>query len=227
MSQAEQLTLGGKAIMSPKTNAKEIAEHIKDLSPEDLDSYRIGVANKIIDQMKRKGRNQDPWEMLRGDDMQERLKVVFPEADVSNINTRADFEDLMRETKRNLIDGSQTDPRRLVSDSFAAQAGQPGILARVVEGGAAVATSGVSLLPSLVRQGSLSFKNAGKLEAVRNQEALAKELEPILLMTDPKQAKQALDKILAKVDTFDKVKKTSKEVGRSAGAGAMTGILAQ
>ena len=227
MSQAEQLTLGGKAIMSPKTNAKEIAEHIKDLSPEDLDSYRIGVANKIIDQMKRKGRNQDPWEMLRGDDMQERLKVVFPEADVSNINTRADFEDLMRETKRNLIDGSQTDPRRLVSDSFAAQAGQPGILARVAEGGAAIATSGVSLLPSLVRQGSLSFKNAGKLEAVRNQEALAKELQPILLETDPKKAKAALDKILAKVDTFDKVKKTSKEVGRSVGAGAMTGILAQ
>lgn len=227
MSQAEQLTLGGKAIMSPKTNAKEIAEHIKDLSPEDLGSYRIGVANKIIDQMKRKGRNQDPWEMLRGDDMQERLKVVFPEADVSNINTRADFEDLMRETKRNLIDGSQTDPRRLVSDSFAAQAGQPGILARVAEGGAAIATSGVSLLPSLVRQGSLSFKNAGKLEAVRNQEALAKELQPILLETDPKKAKAALDKILAKVDTFDKVKKTSKEVGRSAGAGAVTGILAQ
>jgi hypothetical protein len=227
MSQAEQLTLGGKAIMSPKTNAKEIAEHIKDLSPEDLDSYRIGVANKIIDQMKRKGRNQDPWEMLRGDDMQERLKVVFPEADVSNINTRADFEDLMRETKRNLIDGSQTDPRRLVSDSFAAQAGQPGILARATEAGAAFMTSGVSLLPSLVRQGSLSFKNAGKLEAVRNQEALAKELQPILLETDPKKAKAALDKILAKVDTFDKVKKTSKEVGRSAGAGAMTGILAQ
>jgi hypothetical protein len=227
MSQAEQLTLGGKAIMSPKTNAKEIAEHIKDLSPEDLDSYRIGVANKIIDQMKRKGRNQDPWEMLRGDDMQERLKVVFPEADVSNINTRADFEDLMRETKRNLIDGSQTDPRRLVSDSFAAQAGQPGILARVTEGGAAMYTGGVSLLPALVRQGALSFKNASKLEAVRNQEALAKELEPILLETDPKKAKQALDKILDKVDTFDKVKKTSKEVGRSVGAGAMTGILAQ
>jgi hypothetical protein len=227
MSQAEQLTLGGKAIMSPKTNAKEIAEHIKDLSPEDLDSYRIGVANKIIDQMKRKGRNQDPWEMLRGDDMQERLKVVFPEADVSNINTRADFEDLMRETKRNLIDGSQTDPRRLVSDSFASQAGQPGILARVTEGGAAMYTGGVSLLPALVRQGALSFKNAGKLEAVRNQEALAKELQPILLETDPKKAKQALDKILAKVDTFDKVKKTSKEVGRSVGAGAMTGILAQ
>lgn len=227
MSQAEQLTLGGKAIMSPKTNAKEIAEHVKDLSPEDLASYRIGAANKVIDSMKRKGRNQDPWEMLRGDDMQERLKAIFPEADVSNINTRADFEDLMRETKRNLIDGSQTDPRRVVNESFAAQSSQPGILARVAETGTALYTSGASLLPSFVRQGSLSFKNASKLEAVRNQEALAKELQPILLETDPKKAKQALDKILDKVDTFDKVKKTSKEVGRSVGAGAMTGILAQ
>jgi hypothetical protein len=227
MSQAEQLTLGGKAIMSPKTNAKEIAEHIKDLSPEDLDSYRIGVANKIIDQMKRKGRNQDPWEMLRGDDMQERLKVVFPEADVSNINTRADFEDLMRETKRNLIDGSQTDPRRLVSDSFSAQAGQPGILSTVAEGGTAMATGGVSLIPTLMQKIGLSAKNAGKLEAVRNQEALAKELQPILLETDPKKAKAALDSILAKVDTFDKVKATSKNVGRSAGAATATGILAQ
>lgn len=227
MSQAEQLTLGGKAIMSPKTNAKEIAEHVKDLSPEDLASYRIGAANKVIDSMKRKGRNQDPWEMLRGDDMQERLKAIFPEADVSNINTRADFEDLMRETKRNLIDGSQTDPRRLVSDSFAAQSSQPGILARAVETGAAVQTGGVSLLPALVRQGALSFKNAGKLEAVRNQEALAKELQPILLETDPKKAKQALDKILAKVDTFDKVKSTSKNVGQSVGAATATGILAQ
>jgi len=227
MSQAEQLTLGGKAIMSPKTNAKEIAEHIKDLSPEDLDSYRIGVANKIIDQMKRKGRNQDPWEMLRGDDMQERLKVVFPEADVSNINTRADFEDLMRETKRNLIDGSQTDPRRLVSDSFAAQADQPGVLARVTEGGAAMYTGGVSLLPALVRQGALSFKNASKLSAVRNQEALAKELQPILLETDPKKAKAALDRILDKADTFNKVRATSKNVGQSVGAATATGILAQ
>lgn len=227
MSQAEQLTLGGKAIMSPKTNAKEIAEHVKDLSPEDLASYRIGAANKIIDGMKRKGRNQDPWEMLRGDDMQERLKAIFPEADVSNINTRADFEDLMRETKRNLIDGSQTDPRRLVSDSFAAQSSQPGILARVADTGTALATSGVSLLPALVRNGALSFKNAGKLEAVRNQEALAKELQPILLETDPKKAKAALDRILAKVDTFDKVKATSKNVGQSVGAATATGILAQ
>ena len=227
MSQAEQLTLGGKAILSPKTNAKEIAEHVKDLSPEDLASYRIGAANKVIDSMKRKGRNQDPWEMLRGDDMQERLKAIFPEADVSNINTRAEFEDLMRETKRNLIDGSQTDPRRLVSESFSAQSSQPGILARVAETGAAVATSGVSLLPTLVRNGSLSFKNAGKLEAVRNQEALAKELQPILLETDPKKAKAALDRILAKVDTFDKVKATSKNVGQSVGAATATGILAQ
>ena len=227
MSQAEQLTLGGKAILSPKTNAKEIAEHVKDLSPEDLASYRIGAANKVIDGMKRKGRNQDPWEMLRGDDMQERLKAIFPEADVSNINTRADFEDLMRETKRNLIDGSQTDPRRLVSDSFSAQASQPGILASTVEAGAAVATGGVSLLPAFVRQGALSFKNAGKLEAVRNQEALAKELQPILLETDPKKAKAALDRILAKVDTFDKVKSTSKNVGQSVGAATATGILAQ
>jgi hypothetical protein len=227
MSQAEQLTLGGKAIMSPKTNAKEIAEHVKDLSPEDLASYRIGAANKIIDSMKRKGRNQDPWEMVRGDDMQERLKAIFPEADVSNVNTRADFEDLMRETKRNLIDGSQTDPRRLVSDSFAAQSSQPGILARVADTGTAFATSGVSLLPALVRNGALSFKNAGKLEAVRNQEALAKELQPILLETDPKKAKAALDRILAKVDTFDKVKATSKNVGQSVGAATATGILAQ
>lgn len=227
MSQAEQLTLGGKAIMSPKTNAKEIAEHVKDLSPEDLASYRIGAANKIIDSMKRKGRNQDPWEMLRGDDMQERLKAIFPEADVSNINTRADFEDLMRETKRNLIDGSQTDPRRLVSDSFAAQSSQPGILARVAETGTALYTSGASLLPAFVRNGALSFKNASKLEAVRNQEALAKELQPILLETDPKKAKAALDRILAKVDTFDKVKATSKNVGQSVGAATATGILAQ
>ena len=227
MSQAEQLTLGGKAILSPKTNAKEIAEHVNDLSPEDLASYRIGAANKVIDSMKRKGRNQDPWEMLRGDDMQERLKAIFPEADVSNINTRADFEDLMRETKRNLIDGSQTDPRRLVSESFSAQAGQPGILATAVEGGTAMATGGVSLIPTLMQKIGLSAKNAGKLEAVRNQEALAKELQPILLETDPKKAKAALDRILAKVDTFDKVKSTSKNVGQSVGAATATGILAQ
>lgn len=230
MSQAEQLTLGGKAIFSPKTNAKEIAEHVKDLSPEDLASYRLGAANKIIDQMKRKGRNQDPWEMLRGDDMQERLTAIFPEVDVSKINTRADFEDLMRETKRTLIDGSQTDPRRLVSENFAAQANQPGILAAGVEAGAAVATSGVSLLPTLVRQGLLSFKNANRLQAVRNQEALAKELQPILLEMDPKKAKEALDGILAKVDTFDKVKKKTKVVGGAAGAAtasATTGVLTE
>jgi arginine decarboxylase-like protein len=100
-------------------------------------------------------------------------------------------------------------------------------LARTAEVGAAVATNGVSLLPQLIRTGRLKASDAAKLETVKNQEALAKDLAPILMETDPKKAREALNDILDRVDTYNRKSQQTRRTGASVGAAVGTGILAE
>jgi hypothetical protein len=230
LSNAEQIGFGAKALFSTKANAKQISEAVADLTPDQLRNYQIGAANALIDRMKGVKDNGDVFQMLRSPDMRERLAAIFPDkADqLADLTRKTELEGLMRQTKTELLGGSPTGPRAVADEAFNAQAnGRLGVLNTAVEGGAALATGGISMLPALVRGGLLSFKNASKLEAVKNQQALAQDLAPILLETDPKKAKAALDGILSKVDTYDKAATKARRVGGSAGAATATGILTQ
>lgn len=226
---AEALDVGSKVITAANTNAKQIKSALDSLkTPEELEAFRIGAANKLIDVVKRNKRAANPWENVVTDDMQERLRVIFPEIAVDKINTLAQFEDTMRATRQDLIGGSATQGRQVLNRNLEAQTeAAPGILARTAEVGAAVATSGVSLLPQLIRTGRLKASDAAKLETVRNQEALAKDLAPILMETDPKKARKALDGILDRVDTYNRKSQKARRTGASVGAAVGTGILAQ
>lgn len=201
---AQQLEFGGKAIFSTKVNAKQISEAVAGLSPEALDQYRIGAANAIIDKLKKPDPGVDTWKMLRSPDMQERLRAIFPGVNVDNVNSLEAMESLMRRTRNELLSGSPTAPRAAADAAFGARAGNGGVLTTAAEAGAAMATGGVSLLPRLVQSGLLGFKNANKLQAVADQEALGRDLAPILLETDPAKAKKMLQGILDKVDTYNK-----------------------
>jgi hypothetical protein len=230
LSNAEQIEFGAKALFSTRANPKQIAEAVADLTPDQLRNYQIGAANALIDRMKKVKDNGDVFQVLRSPDMRERLAAIFPDkADqLADITRKTELEGLLRQTKTELLGGSASTPRLVADEAFNAQAnGRLGVLNTAVESAAALATGGVSMLPALVRGGLLSFKNASKLEAVKNQQALAADLAPILLETDPKKAKAALDGILAKVDTYDKSVTKARRVGGSAGAATATGILAQ
>jgi hypothetical protein len=230
LSNAEQIGFGAKALFSTKANAKQISEAVADLTPDQLRNYQIGAANALIDRMKGIKDNGDVFQLLRSPNMRERLAAIFPDkaGQLADLTRKTELEGLMRQTKTELLGGSPTGPRAVADEAFNAQANSRlGVLNTAVEGTAAVATGGISMLPALVRGGVLSFKNASKLEAVKNQQALAQDLAPILLETDPKKAKAALDGILAKVDTYDKAATKARRVGGSAGAATATGILTQ
>ncbi len=201
---AQQLEFGGKAVFSTKVNAKQINEAVAGLSPEGLQQYRIGAANAIIDKLKKPDPGVDTWKMLRSPDMQERLRAIFPDVNVDNINSLEAMESLMRRTRNELLSGSPTALRAAADAAFGARAGNGGVLTTAAEAGAAMATGGVSLLPRLVQSGLLGFKNANKLQAVADQEALGRDLAPILMETDPAKAKKMLQGIIDKVDTYNK-----------------------
>lgn len=224
---AQQLEFGGKAIFSTKVNAKQISEAVAGLSPEALDQYRIGAANAIIDKLKKPDPGVDTWKMLRSPDMQERLRAIFPGVNVDNVNSLEAMESLMRRTRNELLSGSPTAPRAAADAAFGARAGNGGVLSTAAEAGAAVATDGVSLLPKLVQAGLLGFKNANKLQAVADQEALGRDLAPILMETDPAKAKKMLQGILDKVDTYNKNSGRLRTATGTAGAVATRPILAE
>ena len=224
---AQQLEFGGKAVFSTKVNAKQISEAVAGLSPEALDQYRIGAANAIIDKLKKPDPGVDTWKMLRSPDMQERLRAIFPGVNVDNVNSLEAMESLMRRTRNELLSGSPTAPRAAADAAFGARAGNGGVLSTAAEAGAAVATGGVSLLPKLVQAGLLGFKNANKLQSVADQEALGRDLAPILLETDPAKAKKMLQGILDKVDTYNKNSGRLRTATGTAGAVATRPILAE
>lgn len=225
---AEALEMGGKAITNGKANAAQLSEIVGGMDPDQLANYQIGAANAIIDKVKKAKDNTDAFSVFRSEDMRQRLAAIFPDKaeELANLKSATDLEGIMRRTKESLLGGSATQGRQAAQNAFEAQANQGGILSNAVEAGVAAATSGVSLLPRLVQGGLLGFKNANKLQAIKNQEALAADLAPILLETDPKKAKAALDAILKKADTYDKGVKTTRQVGGSVGTGATMGILA-
>lgn len=224
---AQQLEFGGKAIFSTKVNAKQIGEAVAGLSPEALQQYRIGAANAIIDKLKKPDPGVDTWKMLRSPDMQERLRAIFPGVNVDNVNSLEAMESLMRRTRNELLSGSPTAPRAAADAAFGARAGNGGVLSTAAEAGAAVATGGVSLLPKLVQAGLLGFKNANKLQSVADQEALGRDLAPILLETDPAKAKKMLQGILDKVDTYNKNSGRLRTATGAAGSVATRPILAE
>ena len=225
---AEALEMGGKAITNGKANAAQLSEIVGGMDPDQLANYQIGAANAIIDKIKKAKDNTDAFSVFRTEDMRQRLAAVFPDKaeELANLKSATDLEGVMRRTKEALLGGSATQGRQVAQNAFEAQANQGGILSTAVEAGAAAATSGVSLLPRLVQSGLLGFKNANKLQAIKNQEALAADLAPILLETDPKKAKAAMDAILKKADTYDRGLKTTRQIGGSAATGATMGILA-
>lgn len=228
---AEALTMGGKAITATKATPAQLSEIVSSMDPDQLANYQVGAANAIINKIKKSKDNRDAFSVFRDEDMRQRLAAVFPDKadELANLKSVTDLEGVMRRTKESLLGGSATQGRQVAQEAFAAQANAGGgaLANAAAEAGAAYATGGVSLLPSLVRNGVLSFKNANKLQAVKNQEALGRDLAPILMETDPKKAKQALEGILAKVSKYDSTKATARRVGGSAGAAAATGILTQ
>ena len=229
-ARASALERGGKALTATSVNAKQIGETVGALSTDELAAFQIGAANKIIDTLKKAKDNADPFQFFRSADMRERLGAIFPDkaGELADIKSVVDMEGVMRRTKEALLGGSATQGRQVASRAFEAQAeAAPGILARTAEVGAAVATSGVSLLPQLIRTGRLKASDAAKLETVRNQEALAKDLAPILMETDPKRARKALDDILDRVDTYNRKSQQTRRTGASVGAAVGTGILAE
>lgn len=229
-ARASALERGGKALTATSVNAKQIAESVGKLSADELSAFQIGAANNIIDTLKKAKDNADPFQFFRSSDMRERLAAIFPDKadELADIKSVVDMEGYMRRTKEALLGGSATQGRQVASRAFEAQTeAAPGILARTAEVGAAVATSGVSLLPQLVRNGRLKASDAAKLETVRNQEALAKDLAPILMETNPRKAREALDGILARVDTYNRKSQQTRRTGSSVGAAVGAGVLAE
>lgn len=226
---AEALGMGGKAITNSKANPAQLTEIVSGMDADQLKNYQIGAANAIIDKIKKAKDNTDAFSVFNSEDMRQRLAAVFPDKaeELANLKSITGLEGIMRRTKESLLGGSATQGRQVAQNAFDAQANPGGgLLATAVEAGTAAATSGVSLLPRLVQGGLLGFKNANKLQAIKNQEALAADLAPILLETNPKKAKAAMDAIIAKADKYDAGLKKTRQVGGSVGTGATMGILA-
>lgn len=229
-ARASALERGGKALTATSVNAKQIAETVGALSADELAAFQIGAANNIIDTLKKAKDNADPFQFFRSTDMRERLTAIFPDkaGELADIKSVVDMEGYMRRTREALLGGSATQGRQVASRAFEAQAeAAPGILARTAEVGAAVATNGISMLPQLIRTGRLKASDAAKLETVKNQEALAKDLAPILMETDPKKAREALNDILDRVDKYNRKSQQTRRTGASVGAAVGTGILAE
>ena len=229
-SNASQLDYGGKAITATKVNPKQIAENVNGLNADELRHYQIGAANKIIDKINTVKDNADPWQIFRSPDMRGRLEAIFPDkaSAIQSIQTKADLESLMSQTRTELLGGSQTAARGMADEAFSAAAngnqGQ-GILRTGAELGLAAVTHGGSLVQKLMDKGAVGFKNAQKLEAVQNQQALANDLAPILLMKDPAKAKDALNGILKRVSDYDKYDARMKFVTPMVGAAAAQPIM--
>lgn len=222
---AEALEMGGKAITAGKATPAQIGEIVSGMSPEQLANYQLGAANAIIDRIKKSKDNTDAFSVFRSEDMRQRLAAVFPDkADqLANLKSITDLEGVMRRTKEALLGGSATAGRQAADEAFAARTS---VLGPLAEGGLSVATGGAStVLQSLVRLGTLSGRNAQRLAAVRDQEALASDLAPILLETDPAKARKALDAILGRVDKYNKTRARYRQEGAGLGAATAAGVL--
>lgn len=222
-ARASALERGGKAFTATSVNAKQISEVVSALEPDELAAFQIGAANNIIDTLKKAKDNADPFQVLRSPDMRERFAAVFPDkaGELGDIRSVADMESAMRRTREALLGGSATQGRQVAGQAFdaQAQAGQ-GILAQVAEPGSTITGTVAKAL-------RLTNREAQRLQEVKNRQALADDLAPILLQTDPKKARTALDGILAKVDKYDTTRRNARGVGASAGAAASVGILNQ
>jgi hypothetical protein len=226
---AEALEMGGKAITATKVTPAEIGEVVAGMDDAARANYQIGAANAIIDRIKKAKDNTDAFAVFRSEDMRQRLTAVFPDraTELADLRSVTQLEGLMRRTKEALLGGSATAGRQAADEAFGATASALGPLA---EGGMSLATGGVStVLQSVVRLAGMSGRDARRLANVRDQEALARDLAPILMETDPKKARAALDGILKKVDTYDRTRTTSRRRGGAAGAAAVAsgGVLAE
>jgi len=230
-ARASALKRGASAVDAGSLNPKQVAEMTTKMDADELAAFQIGAANKIIDKIRRPSEHADTFKPFTGEDMKLRLQAIFPDkADaLADLTSQTELETLMRSTREAVIKGSQTQPRQMASRAFdaASEAASPGILARATDVAAAVATSGVSLLPQLVRSGRLKAAEAAKLETVQNQAKLAEDLAPILLENNPAKARKALDDILSNVKNYNQKKQRIVRTGTSVGAAAGTGILAQ
>jgi hypothetical protein len=222
---AEALEMGGKAITNGKATPAQIAEIVGGMDDAARANYQIGAANAIIDRVKKSKDNTDAFSVFRSEDMRQRLAAVFPDkADqLANVNSITQMEGLMRRTKEALLGGSATAGRQVADEAFGAKAS---VLGPLAEGGVSFATGGAStVLQSLVRLGTMSGRNAQRLAAVRDQEALARDLAPVLLETDPAKARKALDRILGRVDDYNKTRTRYRQDGASVGAATAAGVL--
>ena len=224
---AEALEIGGRAISASRATPAQIREIVGGMSPEQLANYQIGAANEIINRVKTAKDNTDAFGFFRSRDMRERLAAIFPDRanELADFNTVADLETAMRRTRESLLGGSATQGRAVADEAFNTNAAG-GVFGPLADGATSVASGGVStLLSNLVRAGRLGFRDANRLADLRNQEALASDLAPILLETDPAKARQMLDGILRNVDNYNRAVTTGRAVGRNVGAGAAVGIL--
>lgn len=219
---ANALERGGKAITNTSVTPAQLTEVSAGMAPDELSAFQIGAANQIINTLKKVKDNADPFQIFRSPDTRERLAAIFPDkaGELADIRSVADMEGYMRSTREALLGGSATQGRQVAGQAFEAQANvQPGILAGVAEGRGVV--------PSILQRFRLGQSAERKLQEVQNQEALSRDLAPILMETDPREARKALNGILARVEDYDKASRRSRRVGRSAGAATATGLLAE
>jgi hypothetical protein len=93
-----------------KTGARELASDVAQMSPEELQQFRTGLASKLVDSLRDSRTNRDVAKQLMDASisMQEKLKIVFGDEPTFNqFMQRVKAEATMAKTKA-AIGGSQT-----------------------------------------------------------------------------------------------------------------------
>jgi hypothetical protein len=222
---AEALEMGGKAITNRKATPAQVSEIVAGMDDAQRANYQLGAANAIIEQVRKRPDNTNAFAPFGNKDMRDRLAAIFPDraealADLRSVN---DLETAMRSTREALLGGSATRGREAIDEAFSAEVNaSAGILTDLAQPNS-------SVIGAVVRKLSASQRDANRLAAVINREDIAADLAPILMETDPKKARQMLDSILKKVDTYDRTRTTSRRRGGAAGAAAVAsgGVLAE
>lgn len=120
----------------------DVGRAIADLSPQELEMFRLGAAKQLREQMGNIPDQGDAARLFKRPNVRERLSALFPDQQTfAQFMARVDDEINMQSTTNDMLRGSQTAPRMAADEAFANDAGREQMVKDIAHGKGFIATA--------------------------------------------------------------------------------------
>jgi hypothetical protein len=229
-AEREAMRRGQEALrMSPN----QLGVNVANSSPAQVEQMRLGFQSGLAENAGRVRNNSNPFQsQLDTPGMEQRLSTLYPESDsIARLLAQRDLEAQLAGSTNRLVGNSMTAERQMADEAF----NQSGLMGNVVQGVAETAVTGAPVVTAL-RSGMArglggAVRDWRTLGLGKRATAVADEIAPIALNTNPKAAAASLDDLvkrdLAHQEIIKALLEDAAERGGRAGAVPSSVIAAE